>query len=315
MPGATRGVGRVRSVRALITGGRGFVGSWLAAHLEAHGDTVLATGEEVDVTDGAGFYAATVDFRPDAIYHLAGLAHVGSSWADPAETFRVNALGTVNVIDAARRCDTATTVLVVSSAEVYGQVGASDLPISELTPARPVSPYAASKLAAEVAAQQAYRGYGVRTIVARPFNHIGPGQTPTFVVSQLAKRIVEAERTGGRELHMGNPTPRRDFTDVRDVVRAYRLLVEDGEAGEVYNVASGTDIEIGDLARRLIEVSGVPLELVTGSVELRPIDVAVMRGDPSKLRAATHWKPEIDVDQTLADVLEFWRQQPSAPGA
>ena len=297
-------------MRALVTGGTGFVGSWLRAHLEARGDEVVATGEDADVTDPAAIGEVIARVRPEAIYHLAGQASVGRSWEDPSLTYSVNVLGTVNVLDAARRLDSVPRVLVVSSAEVYGAVRPDELPITESTQLRPVSPYAASKIAAEVAAQQAATGYGVPVIIVRPFNHIGPGQSPSFVVSALAKRIVEAERGNGTRLEMGDATPRRDFTDVRDVVRAYRLLVETGEPGAVYNVATGHDVVIGDIARRLIAVSGVSLELVTDTVEQRPNDVPVLRGDPSRLQRATGWSPEIPLDQTLRDVLAFWREQP-----
>ena len=297
-------------MRALVTGGTGFVGRWLSAHLEAEGDMVTATGEEVDVTDGAAVAVKVGEIQPDAIYHLAGQASVGRSWDTPARTFEVNVIGTVNVLDAARRLDVKPRVVVVSSAEVYGRVSAADLPIGEDVAVRPLSPYAASKVAAEVAARQAVDGFGVPAIIARPFNHIGPGQAPGFVVSDLAKRIVEAERTGSPKLHMGNAAPRRDLTDVRDVVRAYRLLVTSGVPGEAYNIATGADVMIGDLARRLIELSGTGLELVPDSVEPRPADVPVLRGDPTKLRTATGWTPAISLDQTLRDVLAYWREQP-----
>ena len=298
-------------MRALITGGTGFVGGWLVAHLESCGDEVRATGEEADVTDITAIGAAIEEFAPDAIFHLAGQAHVGTSWSDPADTYRVNVIGTVNVCDAARRLDPKPRVLVISSAEVYGRVSPDELPITEENPTRPTSPYAASKISAEVVAQQAVLGFDVPALVARPFNHIGPGQSPTFVVSALAKRIVDAERSGGTRLEMGNPTPRRDLADVRDVVRAYRLLVEKGEPGQSYNVATGHDVVIGELAKRLIELSGVELELVTGAVEMRPADIPVLRGDPGKLQRATGWSPEIPLDQTLADVLAYWRSRPA----
>ena len=296
-------------MRALVTGGRGFVGRWLGEHLAAEGDDVVATGEEVDVTDAAAVRASIEEIRPDAIYHLAGWASVGSSWGDPAAAFLVNANGAVHVLDAARRLDPAPRVLIVSSAEVYGKVQPAQLPLTEDTAVSPASPYAASKVAAEVAARQAFLGYGLPVCVVRPFNHIGPGQAPGFVVSDLAKRIVEAERTGATVLEMGNASPRRDLTDVRDVVRAYRLLTLLGGAGETYNVCSGEDVLIGDLARRLIELSGVDLELRPQSVELRPVDVPVLRGDASRLRSATGWAPEIPLDQTLRDVLAHWREQ------
>lgn len=298
-------------MRALVTGGRGFVGRWLAEHLEVEGDDVIATGEEVDVTDAAAVRASIEDIRPDAIYHLAGWASVGSSWGDPAATFLVNANGAVHVLDAARRLDRPPRVLIVSSAEVYGKVQPAQLPLTEETPVSPSSPYAASKVAAEVAARQAFLGYGLPVCVVRPFNHIGPRQAPGFVVSDLAKRIMEAERSGSTVLEMGNAAPRRDLTDVRDVVRAYRLLATHGQAGEIYNVCSGEDVLIGDLAQRMIDLSGVPLELRPQSVELRPVDVPVLRGDASRIRSATGWAPEIPLDETLRDVLTYWREQPA----
>lgn len=294
-----------------MTGGKGFVGQWLAAHLEAEGDEVVVTGEEVDVTDAAAVRRSFDEIRPEAIYHLAGWAAVGSSWDDPAAVFSVNANGALHVLDAARRLEARPRVLIVSSAEVYGKVRPDQLPLREEMPVSPVSPYAASKVAAEVVARQAFLGFGLDVFVVRPFNHIGPGQSPGFVVSDLARRIVDAERTGATVLEMGNPTPRRDLTDVRDVVRAYRLLLERGEPGETYNVCSGEDVVIGDLAQRLIALSGAPLELSTGSVGLRPVDVPVLRGDAGRLRAATGWSPDIPLDDTLRDVLAYWREQPA----
>lgn len=293
--------------RSLVTGGHGFVGTWLVDHLTANGEEVMATGEEVDVRDAAAVRRSLESVAPTTVYHLAGMAHVGSSWADPAETFAVNALGTVHVVDACRRLDPMPRVVIVSSAEVYGSVQPDELPLREDAPLRPQSPYAASKAAAEVVAVQAYRGWGLPAVVARPFNHIGPGQAPAFVVSALARRIVEAERSGSRELPMGNAAPRRDLTDVRDVVRAYALLAARGEPGEIYNVCSGEDVSIGELARRLVGTSGRDLEVVTDPGEVRPVDVPVLRGDPAKLTAVTGWKPEINLDQTLADVLAYWR--------
>ena len=297
-------------MRALVTGGRGFVGRWLTSHLEKEGDDVIATGEEVDVIDPGAVRRSFEEIQPDAVYHLAGWASVGSSWNDPPGVFAVNAGGAVHVLDAARRLARPPRVLIVSSAEVYGRVQPHQLPLGEDVALAPVSPYAASKVAAEVAARQFAAGYGLGVVVARPFNHIGPGQGAGFVVPDLAKRIVAAERSGATVLEMGNPSPRRDLTDVRDVVRAYRLLIEHGDAGATYNVCTGADVEIGALARRMIELAGVPLTLSAGSVELRPIDVPVLRGDNARLRAATGWEPEIPLDETLRDVLASWRDAP-----
>jgi len=296
-------------MRALVTGGHGFVGRWLVDHLEARGDEVAATGEEVDVTDAGAVRDFVAELTPDAVFHLAGQAHVGRSWDAPSRTFSVNALGTLHVLDAARRLAPMPRVLVVSSAEVYGTVKSEELPLREDSPLRPVSPYAASKMSAEVVAQQAARGHGLPVVIARPFNHIGPGQAPTFVVPALAKRIVDAQRDGATKIEMGNPEPRRDFTDVRDVVRAYALLVDHGDPGEVYNVATGQDVRIGDVADLLVAAAGGGIEVVTNAVEARPVDVPVLRGDPSKLRAATGWAPQVPIEQTLADVLAYFRRE------
>jgi len=262
---------------------------------------------EVDVTD-AEAVAATVDaVSPEAVYHLAALANVATSWTDPGAAMRVNAIGTVNVLDAVRRAVPLATVLVTSSAEVYGNVPEDDLPITEARPLAPVTPYAASKVAAEYAAVQARLAYGVAVIRVRPFNHVGPGQSPAFVVAALAQRIVEAQRAGERSLRVGNLAARRDLTDVRDVVRAYRAMVVGGVAGDVYNVCSGRDVSIDDVARRLLRLAGAELELVADPELFRPVDVPVVRGDPGLLHAATGWEPEIDLDTTLADVLDHQR--------
>ena len=292
-------------MRAFVTGASGFVGRWLVAHLEASGDDVVAIGHDVDIVDGDAVASAMDDAEPTVVYHLAGQAHVGQSWDAPAKTFEVNALGTVNVLAAAKRCSAMPRVVVVSSAEVYGKVRPEQVPLTEDAPLAPVSPYAASKVAAEFAAIQAHLGWGVEAVIARPFNHIGPGQSPAFVVSALAERIKAAAAAGERTIKIGNRTPRRDLTDVRDVVRAYRLLAERGRPGEVYNVCTGRDVVIGDLAQRMIELAspGAPIELVEDPELLRPVDVPVLRGDPTKLRRDTGWEPDIPLDATLEAVL------------
>jgi GDP-4-dehydro-6-deoxy-D-mannose reductase len=182
------------------------------------------------------------------------------------------------------------------------------MPLDELTPTAPLTPYAASKLAAEALIGQAFRGHGQEVIVVRPFNHIGPGQTPNFAVPALAKRIVEADRRGDRSIAVGNLAARRDFTDVRDVVKAYRMLIESGTPGEVYNVCSGHDVAIEEIANTLLRLAGTSLEFKTDPALTRPVEVPVLRGDPTRLQQVTGWKPEIPLEQTLADVLEYWRQ-------
>ena len=294
-------------MRALITGGGGFVGHHLSALLERSGDEVEICDLETDITDLDSISARIEDVQPDAIYHLAALAHVGDSWLDPSKVLTVNVVGTGNVLAAARRHVPDATVLTISSAEVYGIVTPDELPLSETSQVRPASPYAASKAAAEQVALQAARGFGQRVIVVRPFNHVGPGQAPAFAVPALAKRIVDAQAAGATTLTVGTLTTRRDFTDVRDVVVAYRLLVEKGAAGEVYNVASGVDVSIAEIAASLLTLAGADLEFVEDPALIRPVDVPVLRGDAGRLREATGWSPSIPLETTLADVLESFR--------
>ena len=184
-------------MRSLITGGRGFVGHWLAEHLRSLGDDVVAIDREVEITDPVAVLGAMSTAAPDAVYHLAALTHVGQSWEEPLRVLEVNVLGTAAVLAAARQCGTAPRVLVTSSAEVYGAVtDPESAPAAEDSPTAPLTPYAASKLAAEALVAQAHLGHGQHVITVRPFNHIGPGQTPSFAVPALAKRIVEADRAG-----------------------------------------------------------------------------------------------------------------------
>lgn len=302
-------------MRAFVTGASGFVGGWLRDHLERSGDDVVAAGSGVDVTDADAIARSMAEADPDAVYHLAGLAHVRRSWDEPGEYLRVNGGGTLNVLEAARHCARPPRVLVISSAEVYGSVRPEQLPVGEGTPMRPVSPYAASKAAAELLAVQAHLGRGVAAVVARPFNHAGPGQADTFALPAFARRIVEAQRDGAVALRVGNLSARRDIVDVRDVVRAYRLLVAGGAAGEAYNVCTGRSVEVAELLRRLLALAGADLRLEVDPDLLRPVDVPDLRGDPSRLRAATGWEPEITLDETLRAVLEDARAAlVAAPG-
>jgi GDP-4-dehydro-6-deoxy-D-mannose reductase len=295
-------------VRSLITGGRGFVGTWLADHLRDSGDDVVQIDQEVEITDPAALLAAVRSAAPDAIYHLAAMTHVGQSWDEPLRVLEVNVLGTGALLAAARECGTAPRVLVTSSAEVYGAVtDPSKLPLTEDSPTAPLTPYAASKLAAEALCAQAWLGHGQHVLTVRPFNHIGPGQSPNFAVSALAKRIVDAERSGATEIPVGNLTARRDFTDVRDVVRSYRMLIESGEPGSIYNVCSGRDVAIQEIADRLLAQAGSTVRLVQDPSLMRPVEVPVLRGDPTRLTTSTGWAPELTLDRTLADVLAHWR--------
>lgn len=292
------------AVRALVTGASGFVGHHLVAHLESEGDVV--SSPETDITDRDTLISTFAELRPDVVYHLAAQADVGGSWDHPLETLKVNAEGTLNVLDAARKAG-AQRVLAVNSADVYGVVDEAELPLSEHADIRPTSPYAASKAAAEMLCIQATRGYGLDVVRARSFNHLGPGQSDHFVASAIAHRIVENESSGGNSVRIGNLDARRDFTDVRDVVRAYRLLMTSGLAGEVYNVCSGTDRSISDIADMLVELALHPMSLDPDPELTRPVDLMVVRGDPSKIASATGWEPRIPIEQTLSDLLDFWR--------
>ena len=292
-------------MRALVTGAGGFVGAHLTAHLESSGDEVIGwdrTLEGIDITDGPAVTAAMAELRPNAVYHLAGDADVGGSWDHPASTFRANAEGTLNVLLGCRDAGV-ERVLVVGSADVYGRVHTDDLPITEQCPLRPVSPYAASKVAADFLAVQAGLGYGLVVIRTRPFNHLGPGQSPRFVAPALAQRVAQAEINGGGEIPVGNLTPKRDFTDVRDVVRAYRLLVLDGQPGEAYNICSGAAVAVQELVDSFIAMATVDVRLTSDPDLQRPVDIPVLLGDNSKIEASTGWQPEIPLSQTLADLM------------
>ncbi len=301
-------------MKALVTGAGGFVGSHLTEYLRACGDEVLTTDPAIDgldITDVDGVANLLSTTRPEVIYHLAGWADVGASWSNPATAFRVNADGALNVLLAsvATKVD---RVLIVSSADVYGAVAEENLPITESTPLRPVSPYAASKVAADFLGLQAFLGRGLGVLRVRAFNHLGPGQTDRFVASALASRIARNEIEKTSEIPIGNLSARRDFTDVRDVVRAYRMLVSDGTPGEVYNVCSGHDTAVQELAELLLSHASHPMEFVTDESLLRPVDVPVLRGDHTKITQETGWEPELSLGRTLKDLLEDWRHRLSA---
>jgi GDP-4-dehydro-6-deoxy-D-mannose reductase len=297
-------------VKALITGAAGFVGRHLSDHLRAEGDTVAGVDRDTgpDLLDLDGWRDLLTAERPDVVYHLGGFSDVGGSWANPVETFQVNADGTLHVLQACVQAKV-QRVLAVSSADVYGRVTLAELPLTEDAPLRPVSPYAASKIAADYLAMQAHLGYGLEVLRVRAFNHLGPGQTNRFVAPALAERIALNELEGGEVVPVGNLTPRRDFTDVRDVVRAYRMLVEAGEPGEAYNVCSNHDIAISELADRLVAMADRPMRLEGDPSLQRPVDVPVLRGDYTHLHKTTGWEPEISIEQTLADILADWRHR------
>jgi GDP-4-dehydro-6-deoxy-D-mannose reductase len=299
-------------MKALVTGAGGFVGRHLVRHLAECGDEVHETDRSEggpDLLDAEALEKLFLDLSPDVVYHLAGDADVGGSWDHPVETFRANAEGTLNVLTAARAAGVGR-VLAIGSADVYGIVPPEELPITEATPLRPVSPYAASKVAAEYLALQAWLGRDQEVVCVRAFNHVGPGQSERFLAPAVAMRIVRTERAGGDTVTAGNLTPRRDLTDVRDVVRAYRSLVEDGRPGRVYNVCSGTALSVAEICEILIANAERPMRLEADPDLQRAVDLPVLVGDHSLLTRDTGWEPEIPIERSLRELLEECRTRP-----
>ena len=290
---------------ALITGGSGFVGKHLADHLSDCGDDVLTT----DISDGGPdlldqreIDKLILSTQPQVVYHLAGQADVGASWDTPATTFRINAEGTLNVLSACLEAGV-ERVLTVSSAEVYGKVAHERLPIDESFPLAPASPYAVSKAAAEmISIYKASRGLEV--MCARSFNHFGPDQNINFVTAALALRILQAKKDGRKSIPVGRLDTRRDFTDVRDVVRAYRSIIANGVSGESYNVCSGEDRSIGELAKAIMAASECTIGLEPDASLQRPSDIPVLRGDNTKIKSHTGWEPIVEFERTIKDIIE-----------
>jgi GDP-4-dehydro-6-deoxy-D-mannose reductase len=265
---------------------------------------------EADLEDQDAVEAALARIRPDRIVHLAGQSSAHQSWLDPEGTLRLNVHGLLHVLEGLRRKSLSPRVLVVGSAEEYGLFDEADLPLRETAPLRPHSPYAVSKVAQGYLALQYTLSFGIETIRTRSFPHTGPGRGEAFAESSFARQIVEIE--AGRKpgiLEVGNLNAVRDFTDVRDVVRAYWALLERGEPGEVYNVCTGAGVAIRDLLRRLIEIAGVDVEMRLDPERLRPSDIPTLVGDPTRLQQATSWRPRIPLEDTLREILEYWRDK------
>ena len=296
-------------MRALITGANGFVGRHLCNHLSDCGDEVVAVDRDSNVTVAGKVERVFREHLPEAIYHLAALSHVGDSWKNRIEFVRVNVFGTRNVVEAAYKAVPNASVLFVSSADVYGIVTEDELPIRETRPAVPVNPYSQSKFQAELLAKSIASENNQRVVIVRPFNHIGPGQSDKFVVPALASRLLDALDRGVHEIPVGDLSTRRDFSDVRDVVKAYRLLMERGRSGEVYNVASGHDTALIDIAYDLVAQIAPDVRLVPDVDLLRPVEVPVMRGSYRKLHKATGWEPTISLSTSLSDVVSELRSR------
>lgn len=316
-------------MRVLITGVSGFVGSHLAEYLGAGHPEVEIFGvrrwrsqsEELrlaapalrlvdgDLLDPASLQRALAASRPHAIIHLAASSSVASSWDTPTEMVHVNVLGTLHLLEAIRQLDLDAPVVLACSAESYGAVSPQNLPLSEEHPFQPVSPYGVSKAAVDMLAYQYFQTFRLRTVRLRLFNHFGPRQSDRFVISALARQIAEIE-AGLRppQLQVGNLEARRDFVDVRDVVRAYWLAATSGEAGQAYNVASGVGRSIREVLDRLLALSEAMVEVVFDPARLRPADIPELIGDASRFRRTTGWAPAQDFDRSLFDCLDHWRR-------
>jgi GDP-4-dehydro-6-deoxy-D-mannose reductase len=296
----------------LLTGASGFVGGWLrrAIETESPGTCVAALPHEVDLRARDALSAFVASVRPMRVVHLAAQTYVPESFADPDTTYAVNFGGTLNLLRALKDSGFAGRMLYVGSSDVYGAVPPDALPIVETQPLRPRNPYAVSKVAAEALCHQWSAAENVEIVIARPFNHIGPGQSERFVISGIAKQLAEID-LGRRPpaIDVGNIDATRDFTDVRDVVRAYLELVTHGVRGESYNVCSGSEHSIRSLLDRLIAISGLQLEVRQDPSRLRTGEHLRSCGSFDKLGALTGWRPRCAIDQTLHDMLDEWKER------
>lgn len=307
-------------MRIFVTGIDGFVGRHLARRLASEGHAVTGTsltaGREVegagevvacDVRDAERVRKVVARLRPEALVHLAGQTSNAAAFADAAETFRVNALGALNVLEACHAADIGR-VLLVSSSEVYGARRPEEGPVDETAPLAPITPYGASKAAQDLLGYQYGHGLGLPVIRVRAFAHTGPGQDPRFVFPSVARRVARAEAgRGPAAIRVGWLGAVRDLSDVRDVVRAYEALLEHGEPGEAYNVCRGEGRTIGEALEALLAEARVAIQLERDDERLRPSDVEWTVGDPSRLVEATGWRPEYRWEETARDLLEEWR--------
>ena len=316
-------------MKALITGITGFAGSHLAEYLLAEHPDVEVFGTyrwrsrrenidhlgdkvrllETDLRDEASVRHALAACRPDYIFHLAAQSFVPSSWTAPGETLTTNVSAQTNLFEAVRTLELDPAIQIACSSEEYGLVLPDEVPIKETNPLRPLSPYAVSKVAQDYLGYQYFQSYGLKVLRTRGFNHTGPrARGDVFVTSNFARQIASIE-AGLQEpvIRVGNLEAVRDFTDVRDMVRAYWLAVTKGKPGEVYNIATGVGITIRELLDRLLALSTADVRVEVDPDRLRPSDVEILIGDSSKFRADTGWEPQIPLDQTLRDTLEHWR--------
>lgn len=314
------------SKKALITGITGFAGSHLAELLLKEGYLVYGTTRprskkeniaeiedklqlyDADLIDSHSISTVLSDVKPDYIFHLAAQAFVPTSWSSPATTMEANVTGTIHLFEAVRRAKISPVIQIACSSEEYGLVKKTEAPIAEDNPLRPLSTYAVSKIAMDYLGYQYFRSYGLKIIRTRGFNHTGPRQGDVYVCSTFAKQVALIEK-GKHEpvLHVGNLTSYRDFTDVRDMVRAYLLAVHKCEPGEVYNICSGTAWQIQQVMDMLIKMSTKKITTRQDPARMRPSDVELLLGTYDKFRKKTGWKPLISIEQTLEDLLNYWR--------
>ncbi|HEC35503.1 MAG TPA: SDR family oxidoreductase [Anaerolineae bacterium] len=314
-------------MRALITGAGGFVGGHLCAYLLAHTDWDLVgtvypgpVGNpqpsprlrhvQADLRDLRRVTDLVEQFESDFVFHLAAQSSIPSSFANPWGTLENNIRSQLNLLEAVRRLGRPARVVVIGSNEEYGSPDPEDLPLAEESPLRPTNPYAVSKVAQDFLGLQYHLAYGMEVVRLRPFNHTGPGQSPRFVVAAFASQIARIE-AGLQEpvVRVGNLDVARDFTDVRDIVRAYHLAATQAEAGEVYNLASGRPQSVRGLLETLLSLSTVEIRAEVDPTRYRPTDTPVVYGSAKKFCRRTGWEPEIPFEQTLRDVLEYWRGQ------
>jgi Nucleoside-diphosphate-sugar epimerases len=295
-------------MKILVTGANGFVGSHFLRLV--NGVSFNSTScPPIDLVDLEGVKKKVEEVRPDAVVHLAAQSDVPESFRSPRRTFEVNFYGTFNLLSALLDIQFKGRLLFVGSADAYGQVDETDLPIPEDLPLRPRNPYAVSKVAAEALCYQFSQTSPYEVIMARPFNHIGPGQGEGPAISNFAKQIIEIKKQRRLPvLSVGNLEVSRDFTDVRDVVKGYRLLLEKGKNGEVYNVGSGREFKISELLRKLTEMESLDIKLETDASRLRPFEQKRVVASIKKLQRDTGWKPDIPIEKTLKDILDYWRE-------
>ena len=314
-------------MKCLITGAAGFAGSHLADYLLSQGEDVVAliapqddlvnlnhvlsriVVERVDVQDAGGVQQLLKKTKPHRIYHLAALSSPVESLRDPVLTYNVNSYGTLNLLCAWRQIEMDCRFLYVSSGEVYGADPAGPMPLREDCPMRPVNPYAASKAVGELVAFQFYKSYGFPIVRVRPFNHTGPRQTAAFVCSSLARQVVEIE-AGLRSptITVGNLKVQRDFSDVRDIVQGYHLLLEKGEPGDVYQLCSGRPVSIESVVQTLNSFASKPFQVVVDESRVRTQEAPELWGDPSKAKQAVGWAPKFTLEMTLRDLRRWWEQ-------